>query len=170
MDEIRVNLQFVRGEYIRGVRLYLRKSRLAGPLDLILLAVILAITAVLIWLKGMTVVNTALVVLLAMAAGMGFYAYLVRPGYQFDHTPQCRESSAYTFTKEDIGLQNSSVAGVFTWAFTQFWNTEEFYFLLQDKQNYTMLPKRIFGGPEEWARFEALVVEAVPNIKYKDYR
>ena len=170
MEEIRVNLQFLRSEYVRGIRLYLRKSGIAGPRDLIIMLFALVLTAVLIWLKGMTVLNTALVVLLGMVALMGIFVYVVRPGYQFDHTPQCRDNSAYTFTNEDIGLQNSSVAGVFQWTFIKFWNTEEFYFLIQDKQSYTMLPKRIFGGPKEWERFEAMVKEAVPEIKYKDYR
>lgn len=170
MDEIRVNLQFIRSEYIRGIRLYLRKSGIAGPRDLLLAVLAFAVTVVLIWLKGMTVLNTALVVLLAMVAVMGIFVYGVRPGYQFDHTPQLREPSAYTFTAEDIGLQNSSVAGVFQWTFTKFWNTQEFYFLIQDRQNYSMFPKRTFGGPKEWARFEAMVREALPEVKYKDYR
>lgn len=170
MKEIRVNLQYLRSEYIRGIRLYLRKSGVAGPRDVILVLAVFVLSCGLIWLTGMTVVNTALVVLLVMAVAMGLFVYLIRPGYQFDHTPSCRDSTAYTFTKEDIGLQNETVAGVFQWTFTKLWNTEEFYFLIQDKQSYSMLPKRIFGGPKEWSAFEEMVLEALPEIKYKDYR
>ena len=169
-QEIRVELCYGRGEYIRAVRLYLRKSGIASRWDVLIVPLIAALAGVLIWLKGMTFLNTALVVLLVIALCMGLFVYFVQPGRVYDRSPPLRRAVTYTFTPEDIGVRGEEVMGSAPWQFTKFWSTEEFYFLVERQYRYTILPKRIFSGQEQRAHFEAMVMEANQGIRWKEYR
>lgn len=170
MEEIRVEVTLSRAEYVRGVRVYLRKSGIINSLGLVILALTIPVIGFLIWLNGMTVLNTALVVLWVMAVGMGVFLYVIQPGRSFDKTPQMGERVVYTFAPEHIGVRSGSVAGAVKWEFLRLWNTREFYVLFQEKGQYTIFPKRFFGGETAQEMFEDMVRTAVPGIQYKEYR
>lgn len=170
MNEIRVILQFNRGEYVRGMRYYMRKSGVAGPRSMALFLLITACTCGLFWLTGTNLLNTAVLVLLVLWAARVGGLYFIAPGRGFDKDEKLRQRTSYTFTKADIGMQNESTAGVFPWTFTAFWSTGEFYYLIQSQSSFTMLPKHIFSDDRARADFEEMVKVALPDVRYKVYR
>lgn len=169
MEPVRVQFQYTKEEYVRAVRFYLRKSGTTPLWDIAVFAGILALVFMMIYLTGITPMTVALLVLLAVVSGLGAVVYLFMPGYQYDHTPQILEQRTLYFTVDDIGIQTASSAGIVKWTFTKFWCSKTDYYLIQNRQVYTLLPKRIFADDAERYRFEQIVMAANPNIRRRNF-
>lgn len=165
MDPVSVSFLYEKDEYVRAVRFYLRKSGTTPLWDVFVLLVILALVGVMVYFMGVTPMVIVLLVLTAVVLVMGGYLYLLSPGYQYDRMPKLREHHTLHFSMEDIGLQTATVAGVVKWDYTKFWISKTDYYLIQSRQVYTILPKRIFRDDQERSRFEAIVLAANPGIK-----
>ena len=84
-DQVRVTFQLERGEYIRGVRYYLRKSHLVSWVQVLVMLFALAATVTVTLMMGrLNFLNTLVLVLLAMAALYGLWLYWIKPGRIFD--------------------------------------------------------------------------------------
>ena len=169
-EQVRIEFQLERKEYIRAVRFFLRKRHLVSWIQGLVLVLALAAVAVLTWMIGhLNFLNTLLLVLAAMALLYMGYLYLWKPGRLFDRDPALREPVTFLFSREDVARQDGRSAAILEWDVKELWRGTGLYFLFDGAGNYTLLPLRAFRGPEELERFEALVGQACPDAKIRLY-
>ena len=109
-DQVRVTFQLERGEYIRGVRYYLRKSHLVSWVQVLVMLFALAATVTVTLMMGrLNFLNTLVLVLMAMAALYGLWLYWIKPGRIFDREAELAEPVTFLFTQEDVARQDERV-------------------------------------------------------------
>lgn len=165
MDTVCVSYLYEKDEYVRAVRFYLRKSGVTPIWNIFVLIGIMALEGVMVYFMGVTPMVIVLLVLTVAVLVMGLYLYFLSPGFQYDRNPKFREYYTLRFSQEDIGVQSETAAGIMKWTYTKLWISKTDYYLIQNQQNYTILPKRIFQDDAQCARFEAIVLAANPGIK-----
>ena len=83
-EQVRIEFQLERKEYVRAVRFFLRKRHLVSWIQGLVLVLALAAVAVLTWMIGhLNFLNTLLLVLAAMALLYMGYLFLWEPGRLF---------------------------------------------------------------------------------------
>ena len=88
MMEIEVAFQLSRSEYVRALRFCLRKRHLVSWIQLLTIAVALALSVVMaLVMERVSVLCTMLFVLAVMLAVYSLYQYLLKPGRIFDRGP-----------------------------------------------------------------------------------
>ena len=123
-DQVRVTFQLERGEYIRGVRYYLRKSHLVSWVQVLVMLFALAATVTVTLMMGrLNFLNTLVLVLMAMAALYGLWLYWIKPGRIFDREAELAEPVTFLFTQEDVARQDETAAALLenSVQFQSFW-------------------------------------------------
>lgn len=170
MEEIiTITHRLDRGDYVRAMRLYLRKSG-AIPwwyIPVFVLAVILV--GVMIRFAGVTPIAITVLVAAAGAAIGILVVYLAGPGRRYDRTPALWTTTQISFSQEDITFQTEEEAGIAPWALTKFWIGPADYFLIQSPQDYLIIPKALLGDEETCRRFEGLVIRANPQARCRRF-
>ena len=162
-EEITITHRLEREDYVRAMRLYLRKSGAIPWWYLPLFGAALVLVGVMIRLAGVTpIAVTVLVVTAGTALGIGGI-YIWGPGWRYDRTPALWATTQLCFSREDIGIQDEEGAGIFPWELTRFWISTADYFLIRSRQDYLIVPKALFPDEETRRQFEALVIRANPQ-------
>ena len=168
--EIEVAFQLSRSEYVRALRFCLRKRHLVSWIQLLTIAVALALAVVMARvMEWVSVLCTMLFVLAVMLAVYSLYQYLLKPGRIFDRDPMLHREVRFRFNGEDIARQDSEVAVLLDWRVSKVWRNRDFYFLFEGKESYILLPRRAFGSAEEEKQFERLVLVANPGVAWRTF-
>ena len=168
--EIEVAFQLSRSEYVRALRFCLRKRHLVSWIQLLTIAVALALSVVMaLVMERVSVLCTMLFVLAVMLAVYSLYQYLLKPGRIFDRDPMLHREVRFRFNGEDIARQDSEVAVLLDWRVSKVWRNRDFYFLFEGKESYILLPRRAFGSAEEEKQFERLVLVANPGVAWRNF-
>lgn len=167
LPEVRVSFSFTKDSYVKGVRTYLRKSWLIGPVHFIALGVaIAAAVGMMALLRTVSFFPLLLLVLSVILSGYGGYLYLWRPARLFERNPALARPVSYCFTDEDFARTDEEGSGLYPWNAVKLWRTEDCYYLFLP-DGYLMFPREAFMGQEE--AFEAIVREANPDLKWKTW-
>ena len=170
-EEVSIEFQLERREYVRAVRFYLRKSHLVSWIQAAVILLALVAVVILSEIMGrLTFLNTLVLVLSLMAMIWEGWLYLFQPGRLFNRDESLRERVRFLFTQEDIARQDSHAAAILDWDIHKLWRSGEFYYLFDGKGSYTILPLRAFPDSEACERFERLAVERCPGVKIKRFR
>ena len=169
-EQVRAAFQLSRGEYVRAVRYYLRKSYLVSWVQVLVLVLALGASAVMtLLMERMSFLNTLLLVLSAMVALYGVWLYGIQPGRIFDRRPELGEPVSFLFTREDIARQDPRTAVLLDWKLKKLWRGKEFYYLFGEEDGYLLIPHRAFQSEEDRRHFEALARAACPELRYREW-
>ena len=169
-EEVRASYTLSRKEYVRGTRYYLRKSHLVSWVQIVVIVLALAASAVMgALMERMSFLNTLLIVLSVMVTVYGGWLYLVKPGRIYDRHPELGRPVSFLFTREDMARQDDTSAVLLDWNLKKLWRGKEFYYLFRGEDGYVLLPKSAFRSEEERLHFEALAKAACPEIKFKRF-
>lgn len=104
------------------------------------------------------------VALFSAAVGCVLYFYL--PVSRFKQTPKFREEYYLAFSRDGISFKTASVCSELKWdVYSEMWESDAFYFLIQAPKTYALIPKRAFCGPEARRAFEELASSNLRRVK-----
>lgn len=169
-NQVRIQFQLSRKEYVRGIRYYLRKSRRMGWIQVLVLILALAVvvsSAVI--LREFAFLNIMALIILISALIYGLYLYGWKPGRLFDRDSSLSLPVSFLFTREDIARQDEKTAVLLDWKVYKMWRGKEFYYLFGLEEGYTMLPLRAFDGEADRKIFEELVRVANPVAVFRTF-
>ena len=87
-----------------------------------------------------------------------FYAYFVSPNQFFRRTTKFQEQYRLTFSEEGLEFQSKGVESKLEWRFyTKVFENQRFYFLLYEKDLFTLIPKRVFNNKDKELSFRDLL-------------
>ncbi|WP_242866010.1 YcxB family protein [Desnuesiella massiliensis] len=70
------------------------------------------------------------------------------------------------FLKGIIKWKTSNIESELKWdIYSELWESDDFYFLIQAPRMYTLIPKRVFEDQEEKQTFEEITLSNLKSIK-----
>ena len=168
MENVHLQFQYTKEEYIKAYRQFLVASKTISQGSVLF---VLAYTLHSVWYLFRSSFSTLSVVraLLAFLAVLtGSLLYFYKPGANWANTEKFHQAYTLTKTSNDNLFSTPTVNSTLNWGiYSQFWESDDFYFLFQTKQTFTFLPKRAFASPTEMAAFETLVGQNLGGTKRK---
>jgi len=80
--------------------------------------------------------------------------YFYIPLYNFRITPKYTEEYNLTFSSSGITFKTPSIDSIIKWdVYSEIWESNDLYFLIQSPRMYTLIPERVFGSPVEMRVF-----------------
>jgi hypothetical protein len=90
------------------------------------------------------------------------------PYKNFQVVKKLHDECRLSFSETSIRFNTAKISSEFQWSvFSEAWENKEFYFLIQQPQLYTLLPKRAFT-PEQEEAFKKILASVFPRIKQID--
>jgi len=87
-----------------------------------------------------------------------FYAYFVNPSQYFRRNSKFQEQYRLQFSEEGLLFHSKGVESKLEWSFySKVFETQRFYFLLYDKDLFTLIPKRVFDNKDQELAFRDLL-------------
>jgi hypothetical protein len=158
-DGIMVELRFKysRDEYIKAERQYLFASKTISKTSVVVLVIFVPASIANLFYSSFSVpgVIFAMAAVIFVAFGGALYFYL--PSYKYKQTAKYHEVYALTFSEDCIKFKTPSIDSELKWSvYSELWENDDFYFLIQAPRQYALIPKRTFACPDDERRFNEI--------------
>jgi hypothetical protein len=162
MNKITLSFQYDQKEYINAFRKYLFQSKIIRKRDLIIVAIMSIVEVLLFVWSGLSIYSIVLGIILCFYLLIFSLLYYYQPGNVYKRTPKLHLAYKMTFTPERIMFKTSGVASELKWnIYKRLWQNQDFYYLIQTKNIYTIIPKRAFRNKEEMKLFESMAASSI---------
>lgn len=145
MKALNISFSYGKDEFVKATREYLKISHYFGLTYILILA---AAGICLIWLLAnniYNVLNMVCVFVIAFLLSNILSLYFIRPSLAYKKVKSITDSYDLTFFKDRIAFKSDKASTDFKWKiFKKLYETDEFFYLVQSKSSYTILPKRAF--------------------------
>jgi len=170
MESIKLNFKYSKEEYVNAVRKYLFLSKTITKTSIIILAICIIVEIVITFNSGLTLISCALWFATLLAMVMGSYLYFIQPGYLYKSTSKLHQQYSLIFAQETIYFKTEGISSELKWTiYKKLWDCPAFYYLVQAKSIYTVIPKRVFNSGTELDKFKSLALSGNKDMVYKDY-
>lgn len=163
-----ITLQFTysKQEFVAGVRQYLFATNILRKSDAILFPAALLLSSIYVYTSGGSVVGIVVLVLFCLVALFAALLYWYVPHRNYKAGLSDEPSYTLTFDSAGIGFNTTEVASQLGWeVYHKAIETSDFFFLVQDSQQYTILPKRAFASKKEQQSFRQLLQETIGALE-----
>ena len=163
MDTVELTFKYTQAEYVKADRQYLIASKTISKTSIVVLAIFLPASLLYLFLSSFSVPGIIFTAIGVVAAIVGSTLYFYLPLYKFKITPKYKEEYTLTFSNSGITFKTPSIDSTIKWdMYSEIWESNDFYFLIQSPRIYTLIPKRAFGSPVEMRMFEDI---SISNLK-----
>lgn len=142
METIHLNFKYTQQEYVKAARQYLFLNKTMNKVVVVFMPVffVFSIFYYLTYRDLLGILSLVLVVFFTIMEGMLYFYFPVR---RFQQTAKIHKQYHLEFTREAIVFKTLSIDSVLKWdAYKEYWESDEFFFLIQAPNNYTLIPKR----------------------------
>ncbi|WP_313133258.1 YcxB family protein [Anaerocolumna sp.] len=162
METVELTFQYTQGEYVKAKRQHIIASKTITKTNVVVLAVYLSFSLWYFFSSFSVLSGFSLgFALFALIAGCTLYFYV--PIQQFKRTSKYHEEYNLTYTKDGILFKTPTIHSELKWdIYSEFWESTDFYFLIQVSHIYTLIPKRAFLNLADQQAFEKM---ALSNLK-----
>ena len=163
METIILTFQYTLNDFVKAQRQYLIANKTIRKYDPALLAVFLLFSILFRFFADLHILGTILFTIALIVCALEAFLYFCYPILIFKNNLKYRDEYTLTFSNEDIKFKTQSIDSVLQWnIYSAFWESSDFYFLIQSPRVYTFVPKRVFNNPTDKRMFESM---ALFNIK-----
>ena len=164
MEIIEVRFQYTEKEYIQASRQYMFMSKLLKKSDIILPFVFLPLSVLYMFLADFNVWSIIICVsawLYLVVIGASYYLI---PKVTYKQNAKFREEYYLAFSGEGIRFQTNTINSDLQWdVYKDMLENEEYFYLCQNKQMYSVIPKSAFQDESQVQQFKELVLGKVKN-------
>ena len=163
MEAVALTFKYTQAEYVKADRHYLIASKTISRTSIVVLAIFLPASILYLFLSSFSVPGIVFAAIGVVAAIVGSTLYFYTPVYNFKITSKYHEEYTLTFSDSGISFKTPSIDSTLKWdVYSEIWESNDFYFLIQSPRMYTLIPKRVFGSPAEMRMFEDI---SISNLK-----
>jgi hypothetical protein len=165
METVELNFQYSRKEYVKAMRQYLFATNVLSKFANVVLALTLpCLFFYLFYISFMPLVLVLFITLMVWLA-VSCVAYFYVPSRNFQQIQKLHDWYNLSFSETSIRFNTAKITSELQWSiYSEAWENKEFYFLIQQPQLYTLLPKRAFT-PEQEEAFKKILASVFPRIK-----
>jgi len=97
---------------------------------------------------------------------LGSFIYYLMPILKFSQTAKYHDVYSMVFSNDVIQWETPSIHSEIKWEiYSEVWESNEFYYLIQGPRMYTLIPKRAFENQEDKQAFEVILRSNFKRIK-----
>jgi hypothetical protein len=164
METIVLTFKYTQNEFVKAMRQYLIANGTIRKYDPAIIAVFLLFSV----LSTSSIINIILLVVTTIFSAFVIYLYFCLPVLTFKQNLKYHEEYTLTFSKAEIIFKTPSIDSVLQWSiYSEFWESDDFYFLIQTPQLYSIIPKRAFINSTDRKTFEEIVMTTIKKVKRK---
>ena len=94
------------------------------------------------------------------------YLYFLMPILKFKHTKKYQDEYNMIFSSDTIIWRTPSIETEMKWDFySELWESNDFYFLVQSPHIYGIIPKRAFATNTDKYTFEEIALSNLKSVK-----
>ena len=166
MDAVTITFKYTRAEYVRADRQYLIASKTISKTSVVILAIFLPASLLYLFLSSFNIPGMIFVAIGVVAAIVVSILYFYMPIYKFKITPKYNEEYTLVFSNSGITFKTPGIDSTIKWdMYSEIWEINDFYFLVQAPRMYALIPKRAFKSPVEMRMFEEIACFNLKRIK-----
>lgn len=164
MEKIEIKFKYTKEEYVKAFREYLLLTKTIKKRDMIVAILVIIFSTI--WL----ILSKEILSAVCLLCGVLFLLLLCNlyywmPGRNFSQNNKFKEEYNLTFSDEGILFKTDSINSNLKWnTYVDFMENEEFFYLIQAKQVFSLIPKRAFDSVEVENGFREMVLRNV-NLK-----
>lgn len=161
MEKIEISFKYTKEEYVKAFREYLLLTKTIKKRDMIVAILVIIFSSI--WL----ILSKEILSVVCLLCGVLFLLLLCNlyywvPGRNFSQNSKFREEYNLTFSDEGIQFKTESINSNLKWnTYVDFIESEEFFYLIQAKQVFTVIPKRVFRNVEVEKGFREMVLRNI---------
>ena len=162
MEKIEISFKYTKEEYVKAFREYLLLTKTIKKRDMIVAILVIIFSSI--WL----IISNEILSGVCLLCGVLFLLLLCNlyywmPGRNFSQNSKFKEEYNLIFSDEGIHFKTDSINSDLKWnTYANFMESQEFFYLIQAKQVFTVIPKRAFGNVEVENGFKEMVLR---NLK-----
>lgn len=165
-----ISFKYKVAEYVDAKRKYLYMSKSVTPLTLIMF-VGFFIFAVLMLVKKVSPLSLGMFAAWAFFAITLYVLLISQPKSTYKKNKDLQADYTIKFNNKSINLTMGEEAIKENWeSFKELWGNWEYYYLIREKGNYLLIPKRAFKDEEEAKSFKDLYLKNNKNGIYKGFK
>ena len=159
-----ITFKYEREEYVRAVRKYLITSKIISKSSIVLVPLINILSIIFIITDGSFIsVLSCCISFLALIMGLTLYIYV--PNRDFKIVNKYSEEYSLKFSRGRIEFKTDTIDSKIEMnLYKEFWKSREFYYLVQAKYQYTIIPRRVISEANE-KKFEEMLVKNVAVMR-----
>ena len=163
-SELQLSFRYVESDYVKALRAHYA-SRLRLRTDVFVVVMLVGIGAYL-WTLPATRWLGAIGIVLGLGfAGLLCAAFTILPVLVFRREPKLRDEYSLVFSAEGIHYRTAHIDSQIEWnLYSRALVDAHSYLLYYGSRQFTVIPKRVFGSPEQQEAFEQLLTRHVPRI------
>lgn len=163
METVNLTFRYTQEEYVKSERQYLFASKIITKTSIVVLAIYLPFSLLYFILSSFSVLSTIALGIAIVVSVMGCVLYFYMPAYKFKKTSKYHEEYNVAFSNDGIKFKTPTINSELKWEiYSELWESDEFYFLVQALRIYTLIPKRVFQDSSTKQAFEEM---AIANLK-----
>lgn len=155
---IQLTFTYTKEEWVEARRAYLLLTKAVTRFQMACMALIAGFLAFSISRYGLTTSLAGLTVLFLIVIGMHLFAYFIQPSWIFGSTKKYHGEYRLWFSEQEIRFETQGISSTLGWSnYDGYLENSSFFYLLQGKHYYLLIPKRVFPTPEGPVEFKALL-------------
>lgn len=166
MEPVKLTFKYTQNEFVKAERQYLFASKTITKVSIVIGVLYLIFSIFYLFLTSFSVLGIVAIVVALFAMTLGSYIYFIAPVYKFKNVSKYQEKYHLAFTHDDIHFQTPSIDSRLKWnIYSEVWENDSFYYLIQIPRVYTIIPKRVFEDSSIIHTFEELIASNIKSIK-----
>jgi hypothetical protein len=158
--------KYTQSEYVKAERQYLILNKTIRKHDPILVALFMLLSLGYIFLSSFSIFSIIILGIVLIATALGSYLYFFKPVFKFKYTEKYQEEYIMVFSKDIIKWITPSIESELKWdIYSELWESNDFYYLIQVPRMYTLIPKRAFATQKDKQAFEEIALSNLKSIK-----
>jgi len=169
VNKVTISFEYSKNEYISAFREYLFRSKILKKFDLAFVSVLAVFELFLLLSSGFSVYSLVIGMILIFYYMMFSLLYFFQPINVYNRTPKFHQKYKLSFSPENIYYKTADVSSVLNWdIYSEIWNCKEFFYLVQAKNIYTIIPKSAFKNSNDLQSFEKIIL-SINSTSYKNF-
>lgn len=155
---VEIEFLYTKEEWIDGRRKFLLQSRTIKKLDIMVLAVMIIINVFSVSHYQFSTFNVILGVFTVLFGALLFLLYVIQPALLYQKGEKYHHPYIIIFNEEDLIFETQGISSVLSWdIYSSYLENSKYFYLMQGKNIYTLIPKRVFASGEDLERFKKLL-------------
>lgn len=166
MKTVQLIFQYTQSEYVRAVRQYLIASKMIRKFDIVLAPLLLLYSIGYVFISDFSIFSIIIALIVLIGTVLGSFLYFFMPIAKFKQTSKYHAEYTMIFSQNAIKWKTQNTESQLKWnIYSELWESNDFYFLIQGPRMYTLIPKRVFASQEEKQIFEEIVLAKLKSSK-----
>ena len=163
METVTLTFKYTQSEYVRAEKRYLLASKTITKTSVIFVGLYFLFSIFYLFLSSYSVMSIIALMFALIAGSIGSILYFYIPVLKFRQTSKYHDEYTLIFSRDGIKFKTPKIDSVLQWDnYSELWESDDHYFLIQAPRLYSLIPKRAFKNPADKQVFEEF---AMSNMK-----